>query len=288
MKRLQPLLGLALTAISRAPILVDGEFGPRPAAAVRRFQERNGVEPTGIADAATWRALEASRRATPAPLPFTASPAVPAGTGSVDLTSAGTSDDRYRNGGDGPRSVAIRSLAPVEGERGTARPIAFTAGMTIDADGKNGRRLDPRNGQNETSLGGLDATKTPYFVLPIGFEELHRGVRLGDIAAVLYKGKVVYAIYGARGPRGQIGEASIATARAGDQCGPALGWCWIGCDLRGLPGLGERPGPLERGDHASRVGAPRQGQGGEGPGGSRDRGARGRRAVRPHVLGCPG
>ncbi|MEJ7591954.1 MAG: serine hydrolase, partial [Planctomycetaceae bacterium] len=36
---------------------VDGDFGPATEAAVRRFQEANGQETTGIADALLWKAL---------------------------------------------------------------------------------------------------------------------------------------------------------------------------------------------------------------------------------------
>lgn len=55
------VIDLQRTLNARLPadqaIAVDGAFGPNTAAAVRRFQETVGIEPTGMVDAATWGAL---------------------------------------------------------------------------------------------------------------------------------------------------------------------------------------------------------------------------------------
>ena len=40
----------------------DGVFGAKSAAALKRFQEESGLEPTGVADADTWEALDTLRR----------------------------------------------------------------------------------------------------------------------------------------------------------------------------------------------------------------------------------
>jgi putative chitinase len=41
------------------PMSADGDFGGGTEAAVQRFQQSNGLPATGVADAATWAALEA-------------------------------------------------------------------------------------------------------------------------------------------------------------------------------------------------------------------------------------
>jgi hypothetical protein len=62
----------------------------------------------------------------------------------------------------------------------------------------------------------VDARKIPYIVLPKGegLEQLS-GVRLGDFAAIIYApGRLAYAIFADRGPKGKIGEGSIALAES--------------------------------------------------------------------------
>jgi hypothetical protein len=57
----------------------------------------------------------------------------------------------------------------------------------------------------------VDAWEVPYVVMP---PELRaRGVDLGDLAAVLYGGKISFAIVADIGPHGHYGEASPACAR---------------------------------------------------------------------------
>jgi len=59
----------------------------------------------------------------------------------------------------------------------------------------------------------LDARRIPYIALPADFARKF-GLSLGDLAAVLnnQNGLLAYAIYGDVGPRGRIGEGSIALA----------------------------------------------------------------------------
>lgn len=59
----------------------------------------------------------------------------------------------------------------------------------------------------------LDALAVPFFVLPGGSDFQKRGIKLGDIAAVLGPaGKVVFAVFGDGGPPGKLGEGSLALA----------------------------------------------------------------------------
>jgi len=55
---------------SEVALTVDGDFGSMTASTLRKFQSENGLEPTGIADAATWKKLgplEFQEIAVPAP-----------------------------------------------------------------------------------------------------------------------------------------------------------------------------------------------------------------------------
>ena len=45
-----------------ARLSADGQFGPKSVAALKSFQRESGLEPTGVADAATWEALDTLRR----------------------------------------------------------------------------------------------------------------------------------------------------------------------------------------------------------------------------------
>jgi hypothetical protein len=51
-------------------------------------------------------------------------------------------------------------------------------------------------------------------VVPVDFNRAHPGVQLGDYVAVTYGYKTVYAIVGDKGPKGVVGEGSIALARS--------------------------------------------------------------------------
>jgi hypothetical protein len=101
--------------------------------------------------------------------------------------------------------------------------------MDIDADGSpNAKTIDPGNGQLETSLTYLhtpgqakfvDAETVPYLVLPGNSDPAKRfftqmGIQLGDVAAVVFRDKVEYAIFADVGPATKIGEGSIKLAQS--------------------------------------------------------------------------
>lgn len=148
-----------------------------------------------------------------------------------------------------PRPVAVR---PLPGGRWT-----FESKLAIDTDGTGPAwKTDPA-GQAETSLrypGGasLDPSEIPYFVLPLGFERTEPKMRLGDLAAVTYQGKTAFALYGDEGPRGQIGEGSIALARAlGIDADPVTGGVEEGVVFVLFPGSGDGA-PLDSAEIARR------------------------------------
>lgn len=103
--------------------------------------------------------------------------------------------------------------------------LFYDAKMAIDADGaldENGRpiatEIDP-SGQNDTSLHygngkSFDAARVPFFVLPVsvrGGDSFIRdmGIKLGDLAMVIYKDVMAGAVFADQGPAARLGEGSI-------------------------------------------------------------------------------
>ncbi|MFH8391883.1 glycoside hydrolase family 75 protein [Streptomyces sp. NPDC018036] len=150
------------------------------------------------------------------------SPAPPAREGSVraaDLMAklggcTPLSHGRYRS--DDGTSADI----PVCGVPGA---VFWTADMDIDCDGRAGpscnSRTDPLFSEStafQQSDGRyLSAETLPYVVVPAPsdiWDYRDHGIGPGSVAAVIYGGRVQYAVVGDTGPEDIIGEASYATA----------------------------------------------------------------------------
>jgi hypothetical protein len=94
--------------------------------------------------------------------------------------------------------------------------IFFQAKMGIDADGSayaKAREGDKIN-SSETSLkysdgSSLDSDSVSYIVLPGGKFGHETGIAKGDVAVVIFKDKLAYAVVGDVGPICKIGEGSI-------------------------------------------------------------------------------
>jgi hypothetical protein len=89
--------------------------------------------------------------------------------------------------------------------------------LDLDSDGSRFATQD-RTGQQGTSLTHpdgrpLDADAIPYFVMPKRFAD-RCGIRLGDVAAVVHRGHLEFAVLGDYGPSTKLGEGSIALHRA--------------------------------------------------------------------------
>ena len=117
---------------------------------------------------------------------------------------------------------------------GAARAVFWKADMDIDCDGlasSNCNKARDPSYLDSTALepGGrpLSAEATRYVVLPQPssiFDYRNRNIALGGVAAVIYKGKVTYAVLGDIGPKSIVGEASYAAAVAlGINPDPATG-----------------------------------------------------------------
>ena len=95
--------------------------------------------------------------------------------------------------------------------------VYIDSNLDLDTDGSRFAAQDA-TGQNDTSLhtaGGkpVDSETVPYFVLPPAFAHAH-GMRLGDLAAVLSRDRIAFAVLADYGPPDKIGEGSIALHRA--------------------------------------------------------------------------
>jgi len=87
--------------------------------------------------------------------------------------------------------------------------------MDTDCDGAPScPSIDP-HGQTRTSYSWrgspIDALRANYFVLPSNLKSRLGSTRLGlgDIAAVIYNGRMEFAIYADNGPTAKIGEGSV-------------------------------------------------------------------------------
>jgi len=92
----------------------------------------------------------------------------------------------------------------------------------------------------------VDATKIPYIVLPPEVAERF-DISLGDMAVVINKrnGAAAFALFADVGPRGQIGEGSIALAEAlGLPSDPRVDTTEDGLLYMVFPGSGLGPGKL--------------------------------------------
>ena len=98
--------------------------------------------------------------------------------------------------------------------------VFWTADMDIDCDGREtpacNKNTDPAF-QNELSCDAdIAADQTPYFVIPTGApaNSEQRGIKIGQIGAIIYKNQVVYAAFlDECGASSLIGEASCAAAK---------------------------------------------------------------------------
>lgn len=99
--------------------------------------------------------------------------------------------------------------------------LYFDSLLNLDTDGSIYFSQDGQ-GQNATSIQNsdgspIDADAVPYFVLPEhGFYQQF-GIKLGDVAAVIYRDKIEFAVfadqYGHQHLEEQLGEGSIALHR---------------------------------------------------------------------------
>lgn len=120
-------------------------------------------------------------------------------------------ENKFQTDDGKPRDVSMYLLT---------NAVFWTADMDIDCDGREtpacNKNTDP-SFQTELSCDAdIAADQTPYFVIPTGApaNSEQRGIKLGQIGAILYKHQVVYAAFlDECDASSLIGEASCATAK---------------------------------------------------------------------------
>jgi hypothetical protein len=131
--------------------------------------------------------------------------------------------------------------------------VFWKADMDIDCDGRDvGDGKCPGNDccyQPETAYTNkngmpLAASRTPYVVIPNDFK--YTGLKGGTVVAVIYNGKLQYAVLGDTGPATIIGEASYSCAEnLGINPDPANGGTGSGVTYIAFVGNATVPADIE-------------------------------------------
>ena len=205
-----------------------GLYGPKTEAAVRNFQEDTGLDPDGRVGQNTILAIDdALGRLEPGETPnvqgriitgpggYLPPEGVRAALGAIPLGEASELD---------PLDFGITESDVDALFRFSSDVLFFEGGMQTDADGSPRAKEIDRFGQLETAFtypnqSGqkkfVDAEKVNYIVLPGNnrsesdrfFRKM--GIKLGDVATVLFDGKVEFAMFADVGPRNKMGEGSV-------------------------------------------------------------------------------
>lgn len=151
---------------------------------------------------------------------------------------------------------------PVCGDTGI---VWFQADMDIDCDGgrESSCTADPyymaETAATDSTGQPVDANAVPYIVLPgnsaTRFRYSDHDIRLGQVALVIYEGRMAFGVFADVGPTSILGEASYAMAEefgidpdpsTGGSDGPVTYVVFTGSDAR--------VSPIESRDAASTVG----------------------------------
>jgi Fungal chitosanase of glycosyl hydrolase group 75 len=96
--------------------------------------------------------------------------------------------------------------------------LYFDSELQLDTDGAPELTGDATH-QSDTSLHYRDAkpinaNRVPYFVLPLPTSWPHQfGIGLGDLAAVIFGGRISFAVFADFGPKTLLGEGSVELFR---------------------------------------------------------------------------
>jgi peptidoglycan hydrolase-like protein with peptidoglycan-binding domain len=202
----------------------DGSFGEETVQATRAFQARAGLPQSGVLDDPTEGAARA--------------------LGFAPASSARSSPPEDEHGAQAGSFAAYRPdrrCLPLLGDVPTlipqGRPVEqefvrqpkilavlpggqlyFDSELQLDTDGAPELSGDATQ-ESGTSLRYRDrqpinANRVPYFVLPqpTSWPEQF-GIGLGDLAAVIFRGRIAFAVFADFGPKTKLGEGSVQLFR---------------------------------------------------------------------------
>ncbi|MFJ8076632.1 glycoside hydrolase family 75 protein [Streptomyces sp. NPDC096176] len=136
------------------------------------------------------------------------------------------SDGRYSTDSGRPENIPVCDHGPA---------VSWKADMDIDCDGRRTERCNedtdpsylPTTSFTQSDGRYLNSAKLPFIVVPMPsstWDYRRSGIRGGSLAAIVYRGRVQYAVVGDTGPADIIGEASYSAAKAlGIDPDPATG-----------------------------------------------------------------
>ncbi|MGE0707711.1 MAG: peptidoglycan-binding protein [Planctomycetota bacterium] len=177
----QLILNHERTQAGELEVAVTGDFDPVTELALRDVQRRSSLAPSGKVDATTWKLLHTGLRSHP--------------LGSIEPLSLPITPERYGRHTSAERDVRVHQLPGVVRDR--PGPLLYESKFTIRSQ----------------QAGGLDPRLTPFVIVPRDFASKHPGFRALDLAAVIYRGRVAYAVCVPEGSTERIGEGSLAVAR---------------------------------------------------------------------------
>ncbi|MBI3726024.1 hypothetical protein HY251_19010 [bacterium] len=208
-------------------VAVTAKLDDQTIKGMKRFQKANALKETDEPNDETWAKLEDG----PAPL------------GAIHMCQLAVGAARYKAGkhdkdlgldegelwvhkfpntkysAEKPDKTGDDAVDGLEGKSGV--PILYITKMDCDADGTPRATRDALGGkawdgswQPDTSLrfednSSINAIDFPYFALSTEVVSAY-GIAKGDVAAIIYKGRVAYAVYGdSSGSTRRTGESSI-------------------------------------------------------------------------------
>jgi hypothetical protein len=145
--------------------------------------------------------------------------------------------------------------------------VFWKSDMDIDCDGKTTTQCNKNTDccyQNDTfchdtSDNPLDSAHLPYIVVPSTssiWNYTKYGIACGQVVAVMYNGKLTYAVMGDTGPPGIIGEGSYNLATSlGIDPNPKSGGVDSGVTFLVFTGSGNRVNPIQDHTKANSVGS---------------------------------
>src|SRR5579859_1511232 len=144
--------------------------------------------------------------------------------------------------------------------------VFWKSDMDIDCDGKTTTQCNKNTDccyQNDTfchdtSDNPLDSAHLPYIVVPSTssiWNYTKYGIACGQVVAVMYNGKLTYAVMGDTGPTGIIGEGSYNLATSlGIDPNPKTGGVDSGVTFLVFTGSANRANPIQDHNAANTVG----------------------------------